>query len=54
MKWEYKVLHMGKNLIYPWDCEDELNELGKQGWELVNIYPYYGYAYFKRQIDART
>jgi uncharacterized protein DUF4177 len=48
-KWEYKALRLGvANSPDPWDCEKVLQELGNQGWELVIIHPYYGWAYFKR------
>jgi len=40
-KWEYKRLEINPS-------EEELNELGSQGWELVAANEYY--CYFKRPL----
>lgn len=46
-KWEYKIEYLGSFISY---YEDDLNEAGNRGWELVNIYKQDGswYAVFKR------
>ena len=41
-KWEYKVLKVEKSFFGTKDKEDpavRLNELGKEGWELVSVIP---------------
>lgn len=48
VKWEYKVLP-----ITDWNCSPQLIALGEEGWELVSIYPYYGWSYFKRPIEVK-
>lgn len=42
IQWEYTVTHTSPN-----KTPDVLNELGMQGWELVNV-TYEGWAYLKR------
>lgn len=45
--WEYKVEWLFNSIQF---SEDDLNEIGDQGWELVGIYREDGsaYAVFKR------
>ena len=47
-QWEYKVEFLGS--IF--NSEDDLNDLGEDGWELVNIYREDGswYAVLKRPL----
>lgn len=44
--WEYKILNVGNSNIN----EESLNELGKEGWELVSISfsKYANVFFFKR------
>jgi hypothetical protein len=48
--WQYKVLT--RDLVQG-PGEDELNTLGKEGWELAAVLPHVGVAhfYFKRRKD---
>ena len=43
-QWEYTVKHTGSSME---NATAVLNELGSQGWELVNV-THEGWAYFKR------
>lgn len=47
-KWEYKIVKMGLffNLKKK---EDELNRMGEQGWELLNVDSHSIYWTFKRR-----
>jgi len=47
-KIEYKVVELPPP--NNWNCEALLQKYGDEGWELVNIYPYYCWAYFKRTV----
>ena len=44
VKWEYNAIHIERGGQVP----SKYNELGEQGWELVNVNTD-GWAYFKRQ-----
>jgi hypothetical protein len=46
--WEYRAIDLGSIPTKASDI-DELNRLGKEGWELVAI-TVNGLAYFKRQV----
>ncbi|NLK97691.1 DUF4177 domain-containing protein [Defluviitalea saccharophila] len=39
MKWEYKVvgIHSVQGLGDPSNLQDELNNYGKEGWELIGV-----------------
>jgi hypothetical protein len=52
LKWEYKQIIRDLEKEKPLD-EAELNELGKEGWELSGIaqQPPLSYFYFKRLIE---
>jgi len=44
-KWEYKTRQVGIRL----SIDNVLNELGKEGWELVAVGPH-STAFFKREL----
>jgi len=46
-KWEYLI--KGNPGYYHILNEDELNQLGEEGWELVGFSPTYGVYIFKRE-----
>ena len=52
VKWEYKVIPMPNRIVAA--TEKALNELGRDGWELVAITPadkgFIGQAFFKRPL----
>ena len=48
-KWEYKIVKLGGMFSSLKDKESELNSLGEQGWELVNIDQYRYVWIFKRK-----
>ena len=51
-KWEYKLFEFGKKGIFEkWEkTEERLNELGRNGWELVGVTGYQDRAVFKREL----
>lgn len=48
MKWEYKIIEVGKSKGFLFQTKDlsvdPLNELGKEGWELVSSFSVSGSA----------
>lgn len=52
LKWEYKQIVRNLENEKPLD-EAELNDLGKEGWEMTGVVqlPPIIYFYFKRQIE---
>ena len=50
MKWEYKSITRNAESID--HIDDDLNELGEKGWELVTVSAG-GYLIFKREILSR-
>ena len=51
-KWEYLTINL-RDLPITTQASDMLNEVGKEGWELVAITGN-GVAYFKRPADAKN
>lgn len=49
-RWEYNVLVPRADLD-PWEVEEELNKLGRAGWELVSVEN--GRYIFKLQVRPR-
>lgn len=46
MRWEYKTIYFSKNTFFSGKpdmevLQEQLNELGKEGWELVNAAPHF-------------
>lgn len=52
MQWEYKQIVRDLEREKPLD-EKELNDLGKDGWEMAGVaqHPPMAYYYFKRQVE---
>lgn len=48
-KFEYKVLYINTALCGKETVEYQLNELGKEGWELVTVDIKYGWYYMMRE-----
>ena len=47
----YRYKSMIKELMGKGNTEVDMDEIGKQGWELVGIDCRFGWAYFKRPIE---
>jgi len=52
VKWEYKVVYLDQRAEAKDKTLSTLNELGREGWELVTLFLGAGHnpAYFKRRI----
>jgi hypothetical protein len=53
-KWEYKILDGGKSATPDGDYGNSLNELGKDGWELVGVEPATRYSMGGGNTSANT
>ncbi|NFL74486.1 hypothetical protein B2H94_01875 [Clostridium sporogenes] len=56
MKWEYKVIEINsiKNLGNPINLQNELNNYGEEGWELVDVFakPHEGIGWMPKPDDG--
>ncbi|BAQ36198.1 hypothetical protein CBB2_3195 [Clostridium botulinum] len=56
MKWEYKVIKINsiKNLGNPINLQNELNNYGEEGWELVGVLtkPHEGIGWMPKPDDG--